>query len=234
MRGYKRWVNPTGEYIGGKRVPLRIYNIYRNMLSRCNNSDAKDYQRYGGRGIKICSEWENSYDCFYEWAMNNGYQDDLTIDRIDVNGDYEPNNCRWVDRKTQARNRRNNVIIEGKTIAEIAEERGLNSSTLYRRHESGIDNLLEKRDLRAVHMVNGKSLSEIAVEHGLSLDLVRNRYQRGARTLDELIRPLARKKPELINGKTLKQLAEETGIKYHVIYYRYKKGIRDIKGLCKL
>lgn len=100
----------------GKRH-TRLYSIWLNMHDRCCNINNKCYSDYGGRGITICDEWLNDFMSFHNWAMNNGYQENLTIDRIDVNGNYEPNNCRWADMKTQNRNKRNNknYTINGET-----------------------------------------------------------------------------------------------------------------------
>lgn len=89
----------------------RIRRIYAGMVQRCYNPNAHAYQHYGGRGISICDEWRYNRELFVEWSLNNGYADDLTIDRINNDGNYEPGNCRWADRKTQANNQRRDNIV---------------------------------------------------------------------------------------------------------------------------
>lgn len=120
----------------GKRN-TRLYNIYQHMRARCYNINNKDYNSYGGRGIKICDEWKNDFLSFYNWSMNNGYQDDLTIDRIDVNGNYEPKNCRWATRLVQNNNKRNlhYITYKGvtKTLSEWCTYFNLNYNTIERR-----------------------------------------------------------------------------------------------------
>lgn len=115
--------------IHGKRH-TRIYSIWLNMKTRCYNKNNNYYEYYGRRGIKICNEWRDSFQAFYDWAMENGYQDGLTIDRVDTNSNYEPSNCRWTDRKQQSRNRRNNkkYTINGEThcLSEWCEILNLN------------------------------------------------------------------------------------------------------------
>ena len=84
----------------------RLYNIWCAMKQRCYYSKHKDYHNYGGRGITICDEWRYDFKAFYDWSMSHGYCDDLSIDRIDVNGNYTPNNCRWATALEQRLNQR--------------------------------------------------------------------------------------------------------------------------------
>lgn len=121
----------------------RLYRIWNSMKQRCNNPNIHSYKHYGGRNIKVYEEWFNDFQSFYNWSMANGYQDGLTLDRIDVNGNYEPNNCRWTTYKKQNNNRRNNTLItfngETHTLAEWREIKGLSQSTLFHRIERGWD-----------------------------------------------------------------------------------------------
>ena len=104
------------------------------MKGRCGIPGYSGYEHYGGRGISVCDEWKNDFMAFYNWAMENGYTDNLSIDRIDVNGNYCPENCRWADSHTQSNNKRNNRYLEidgkKKTIAEWAKISGIHPQTI--------------------------------------------------------------------------------------------------------
>lgn len=114
-----------------------IYHVWHEIKARCFNQNDKAYTNYGGRGISMCDEWKNSFIAFKDWAYSNGYQEGLTIDRIDNNGNYEPDNCRWVNYKVQANNTRScrylEINGERKTISQWCDVYGISSSVVYTR-----------------------------------------------------------------------------------------------------
>lgn len=118
----------------GKKKNKRINIIYNGMKARCYNSNTPEYKNYGGRGIKMCDEWLDNYWNFENWAINNGYKNNLSIDRINNDENYEPNNCRWATRIQQQNNTRNNKFViykgERKTIAEWSRIIGVSSTCL--------------------------------------------------------------------------------------------------------
>lgn len=124
-----------------KETKTRLYNIWSKIKFRCYNTKSKDYGNYGGRGIKMCDQWKNSFENFRDWALNNGYKDTLTIDRIDVNSNYSPENCKWCGMKEQSRNTRFNRRYDynGKSLctAELAEIAGISGATLRYRLNQG-------------------------------------------------------------------------------------------------
>ncbi len=125
----------------------RIFRIWSAMIKRCEDPNCKAYDNYGGRGISVCDEWKD-LNKFKEWAINNGYQSNLSIDRIDTNGNYSPENCRWADAKTQGNNKRNNVIITYNgvthTLSEWSSITGIKQGTIRNRLHSGwsVDDIL--------------------------------------------------------------------------------------------
>ena len=132
----------------------RIYKVYSGMKKRCYDKNHKLYNRYGGRGITICDQWLNDFMAFYNWSMANGYQDDLTIDRIDNDKGYSPDNCRWVTMLEQAQNTSKNVNItyKGKTqtISAWSRETGIPQNTISRRFRvfNNLDIVFYKGDLK--------------------------------------------------------------------------------------
>lgn len=136
--------NATKKFTKHNLSKSRIFKTFMSMKRRCYTKSQTAYKYYGARGIKVCAEWldkDNGFINFYNWAMQNGYTDDLTIDRIDVNGNYEPSNCKWVTMKEQANNRRNNIYIEYRgekhTISEWSRLVNLSYKTLYGRYSRG-------------------------------------------------------------------------------------------------
>ena len=119
----------------------RLYGIWCGMKDRCYNSNIENYYCYGGRGITVCDEWRHSFETFFEWAMNNGYKDDLSIDRINVNGNYEPSNCHWVTMIEQKRNKRNTVYIidngQKIPISVACERYGIEKTFMWRKVKAG-------------------------------------------------------------------------------------------------
>lgn len=119
----------------------RLYDTWLNMKRRCYSQTNKRFHQYGGRGIIVCDEWKDDYLSFREWAINSGYEDDLTIDRINVNGNYEPSNCQWATSREQANNTTRNKVIEYKgnsmTMSQWASKLGMSYGTINHRVQRG-------------------------------------------------------------------------------------------------
>jgi len=124
-----------------KMAGTRLYHIWQDMKKRCCNPHVHRYERYGGRGIQICKAWLEDFRPFMQWALANGYTDSLMIDRIDNDGDYKPDNCRWIINKAQCNNRISCIMItaKGKTQSLMAwcEELGLSYSMMKSRYQRG-------------------------------------------------------------------------------------------------
>lgn len=160
--------NGTSANCGCKKVKhgmdgTKIYRLWAHMKERCDKPTHKSYSFYGGRGISYATEWVE-FKPFHEWAMANGYEEGLTLDRIDVDGNYEPSNCRFITNLEQQRNKRNNrfAIINGekRTVSEWAEIASLNRHTiLYRlnRGEEGAEILRPGRKGGGLEVYGGKS-----------------------------------------------------------------------------
>lgn len=124
----------------GKRH-TRLYRIWSNIKTRCFNTHDPHYKRWGALGVTMCEEWRNDFQAFYAWAMSNGYSDELTIDRIDNDGSYEPCNCRWVSVKEQNQNKKNVILLtyNGLTMScgAWAKKVGVGKNTVRDRYYKG-------------------------------------------------------------------------------------------------
>lgn len=124
-----------------KHTYPHLYTRWAGMRHRCNCPTASNYKHYGGRGIRVCEEW-NSFVSFCQWALENGYNESLTLDRVDHDGNYEPSNCRWVDWESQANNRRSNSFVtyngECHTLADWCRILNLNYTTVSNRYYQGV------------------------------------------------------------------------------------------------
>lgn len=161
------------EHHGGNNS--RLYMAWCNMKGRCYRPSMKGYHNYGGRGIEVCDEWRDSFIAFRKWALENGYKEDakrgeLTLDRIDVNGDYCPENCRWISNKEQQNNRQYNRLItyngETKTLAQWSEQFDMCYKTLQKRIEKwGVDKaftqkILTREEVRGTRYKRARAVSQ--------------------------------------------------------------------------
>lgn len=211
-----KWKQP-GEFSdkGHKSPYSLLYKRWVNMHDRCENPKSRYYKDYGGRGIKVCDEWSD-YEIYKKWALNNGYDYHIknrrqSIDRIDVNGNYEPDNCRWTDYHTQANNRTTNVYItynnETHTFADWGRITGIDSNLLVERYNKlgWRENKLFQpvrisNNAKIVDFKGGRTtFAEIANNCDIDISTIRRRYYEGDRE-EDLIRPL--------NAESSKQMEE--------------------------
>lgn len=153
----------------------QLYFVWQNMKKRCLCKETVGYKNYGGRGITVCKEWVNDFSNFKKWALSNGYKEEkkngrniLTLDRIDVDKGYSPENCRWITNEEQANNKKSNVIIEingeKRHLREIAKELNMEFYTLYKRlrySKMPIEKVVAKTDFRKNNRVIRKPKGEV-------------------------------------------------------------------------
>ena len=171
----------------------RLHNVWRGMKSRCNNPNSASYKNYGARGIKVCEEWANDYETFKKWALDAGYdcsksRKEQSLDRIDNNMGYSPENCRWVTQSENLRNKRDNVLItkDGvtKTATEWGEELGIHPRTIIGRFRSGYD---VEDILSTEHFIKrGKTgIKNITFSRGKYIVIFNKKYIGSRKTLEE-------------------------------------------------
>lgn len=217
------------------KTKKRIRRIWDGIIRRCDNPNAGFYHRYGGRGITVCDEWRD-FEVFYKWALHNGYKDDLTIDRIDNDGNYEPSNCRWATWKEQANNKSLNHILtfDGKsqTMTLWAEETGITRSAIKTRLKNGwsVEKALTtpigvENSMHHQLEFNGKTqnAAEWSREIGIPYSTIMDRINMGWETERILTTPEdARLRQISYKGKTqsIRAWAEELGLSYQGIAKR--------------
>jgi hypothetical protein len=177
----------------------RIYISWQNMKKRCNDPNYKDFKNYGGRGIKYCEKWE-TFEGFYE-DMKEGYEDSLTLDRINVDGDYTLDNCRWVTLKEQSNNKRNNHFLEYNgevlTLSQMANKYNIDFELFRHRIKKGwsVEKALSNKTELEVISFKGeiKTVSEFAKEYGMTYHQLKKRLMRNWTVERALTQPLRKR-----------------------------------------
>ncbi len=201
----------TIKWIKHNKADTRLYNVWKSMKGRCYTKSNSGYKYYGARGIEVCPEWKNDFNSFYEWSVSNGYKESekqglYTIDRIDPNGNYTPDNCRWVDMTIQSNNRRNNTkyMYDGEllTLREISYKSNIDYSTLRGRIDRGLSIYEalynEYGPAKYYYEFYGEKLSipEISKRTGIKEVTIRSRLKRGYTIYDATNKDLHRKSPQ--------------------------------------
>lgn len=229
-----------GETKRDGRSKTRLYRTYYSMLARCYNPHHVSYDLYGGRGIGVCQEWRDSYDCFAEWSLANGHDPSLpgklnSIDRIDPDGDYSPENCRWITMTEQADNKQNSVTItyngETHTISKWSHITGIDYYTLYNRymtlHWSAEETLNTPTDAQCLKYTasDGReyTIEQIAAHAGIPHWLAYARLTQTDWTVDEIMNGKSRFDNYLTadgHVVSLHEIAEAAGVTRHTAWAR--------------
>lgn len=218
----------------------RLKSIYRGMKSRCYNKNSINYKYYGGKGVIICEDWLSSFENFYEWAISNGYNKELTIDRICPNEGYNPRNCKWSTKKEQSYNRSMSVKLtyNGKTmyLTEWAEELNIDKKTLSWRYRNGWSDeeiLTRPRDYKESKLtLNGEthSMSEWSRITGIKVATISYRMKKGWSVEDALTKSPNDREIKITHNKetrTLTEWAKMLDVPKTRLSNRYSRGWTD-------
>ena len=207
---------------------------WNDIKRRCYNQNDKDYKNYGGRGIEVCDEWLKDYHAFEAWALENGFREDLTIDRIDNDGDYSPYNCRWTTQREQNKNRRNSKLYDGMTFPEWCDEHEVDEAPVRRYMRLGFS-MEESADL-ARKEEGRKNIKAIAKEAGIRIETLERRIAKGFSVTEAAsFNGNCSKNIYVINGvqKPLAEWCAEYNITVPAVTYRMKKGMSLEEALTK-
>ena len=223
-----------------KKERKRLKSIYNGMRLRCYNENNVNYKYYGGKGVTICDEWLLSFENFFDWAINNGYNENLTIDRIDSEKEYSPDNCKWSTKKEQAYNRSISVklTLNGRTMymTEWAEELEIDKKTLSWRYRNGWSDeeiLTRPRDFKERKLsLNGEthSMSEWSRITGIKTSTISARIRDGWSIKDTLTKKSNDREIKITyNSKTmtLKEWAKYLDVPKSRLNNRYTRGWSD-------
>lgn len=223
----------------------KLRNVFYNIKCRCNNPNDKRYKWYGAKGVKVYKDWLDiklGFFKFYTWAMQNGYKEGLSIDRINSDGNYEPINCRWATMKEQQNNKDTNILVtignKTQAIAEWAIEYNLKYDSIMSRYRKGITGMelvepkLNKSFRNKMIEINGilHKSEEWCVITGIKIKTFENRYSKGDRGLDLIRNTYAETIAIEVNGEllTLSQISYKYNIPIGTIYRRYGEGDRNL------
>lgn len=216
----------------------KLYDCWYDMKRRCYNKGNIGFDNYGGRGVDVCSDWQD-YHSFRDWALDNGYDKNLEIDRIDNMQGYSPSNCHFVTKSQNGRNKRNNAIVEGVTLVELSENTNISYDALsvkrlrlIAKGESvSTERLLtNKNDERSVR-IEGCTLKEIAKNHGRVYKQIKARYfhlkdSEKPLTLENVLHS-EKTGLNLIEGKTVREIATI----YNAVYNTLRSRVNTLKRL---
>lgn len=214
----------------------KLYKVWYSMKYRCYNPKSNSFKYYGARGISVCNEWFNDFRAFELWAFSNGYAEGLSIDRIDVNGNYCPENCRWSTKIEQCNNMRRNILItylgKTQTLAQWARELGRQYESLKDSYRRGTfppteENAHRRRNQPINYQGKSLTLKQWAEELGVDYCTLKQKRQRGTFPPTEENAYRRRNKLITYNGfsLTMRQWSEKLGIPYSTIKKRVAKGI---------
>lgn len=202
-----------------------LYSKWESMKRRCHDQKDRDYRNYGARGITVCEEWRHNFMAFVEWAEANGWEKGLTIDRIDNDKGYSPDNCRWVPREFQNKNKRNVKLYDGKTLPDYCKEHNINYNVVVNRMHGGAS--FEEAVVDGAKYWLDSSFRKVCKEHGVKPDTALRRLLAGYSREDALSSGVRLGKTGMIeiNGekKVLSEWCKEYGITDVAVRYRVNK-----------